>query len=142
VNESRSLIRNSVRSSESEWLAWSTSILNMNTWSKGGRPPFMRSERGTARARSGRKSSKPTMALRRSRLPPFDRERAKALVEIEKPGLTVHRQPALPPTSIRPRIAETREVHGGLYLPGRSSGADHYSEVTDPTRACSILRLR
>jgi hypothetical protein len=33
MNDRRSLIRYSVRSSESEWLAWRTKTLNIRTWS-------------------------------------------------------------------------------------------------------------
>ena len=71
MNESRSLIRNSVRSSDSEWLACRIRIFHMNTWSNAGRPPFEPSERGTARARSGRNASKSTIAFSRSRASPF-----------------------------------------------------------------------
>ena len=39
MNDSRSLIRNSVRSSERLFVAWMTRILNIITGSKGGRPP-------------------------------------------------------------------------------------------------------
>ena len=60
-----------MRSSDSEWLAWRISTLNMKTRSNGGRPPFDPSERGTARARSSRNSSKSTMRLNRSSAPPL-----------------------------------------------------------------------
>jgi len=66
MNDSRSRIRYSVRSSDRLWLACSTSVLNISTWSKGGRPPFARSERGTARSRSARNNSKSTTAFSRS----------------------------------------------------------------------------
>src|SRR5215217_6451976 len=70
MNESRSLIRNSARSSDRLWLACRISTRNISTWSKGGRPPRERSARGTALSRSGRKSSKstrPGQATRRYR---------------------------------------------------------------------------
>ena len=71
MNESRSLIRNSARSSDRLWLACRISTRNISTWSKGGRPPRERSARGTALSRSGRKSSKSTKPFSRSSVSPF-----------------------------------------------------------------------
>ena len=44
MNDRRSLIRNSVRSSERVLAAWITRILNIITGSNGGRPPCEPSE--------------------------------------------------------------------------------------------------
>ena len=44
MNESRSLIRYSVRSSDSVLIVWITSTLNISTGSIGGRPPLRPSE--------------------------------------------------------------------------------------------------
>src|SRR4029077_10316840 len=43
INDRRSLMRNSARSSERLLVAWMTKILNISTGSKGGRPPSVRS---------------------------------------------------------------------------------------------------
>jgi hypothetical protein len=71
MNERRSLIRNSVRSSDRLWLACRISAFHMNTRSNGGRPLLEPSERATARARSGRHSSKSTIAFSRSSVSPL-----------------------------------------------------------------------
>src|SRR5687768_8624517 len=98
MNESRSLIRNSVRSSDRLWLACTISTLNISTWSKGGRPPRERSARGTALSRSGRKSSKSTKPFSRSSA--LRRKLLQTLLNIEEPGLTPH---PTPPFAIRSR---------------------------------------
>ncbi len=86
MKESLSVIRNSVRSSDSEWLAWRISTLNMKTRSNGGRPPFDPSERDTERARSSRNSSKSTMRLNRAPRVALGREILLTLIDVEKPG--------------------------------------------------------
>ena len=57
MNDSRSLIRNSARSSERLFWAWITRILNIITGSNGGRPPFEPSPYLRAVSSSGRNIS-------------------------------------------------------------------------------------
>jgi transposase len=71
MNDSRSFIRYSQRSSDNVCIACSNSTLNISTWSNAGRPPFDPSARGTARSRSGRNTSKSTSSLRRSSASPL-----------------------------------------------------------------------
>src|ERR1700756_2220915 len=71
MNDKRSLIRYSQRSSERACMVCRISTLSMNTQSYGSRPPFDRSARGTAASRSERKISKLTKLLMRSRSSPL-----------------------------------------------------------------------
>ena len=66
MNDRRSLIRNSVRSSERLLAAWITRTLNINTEWNGGRPPCEPSEYANASNKSGRKISKSTAAVKPS----------------------------------------------------------------------------
>ena len=86
MNDSRSLIRYSVRSSDRLWLACRIRTLNISTWSNGGRPPFERSDRGTARSRSARNTSKSTTAFSRSEVVALGRKLLQPLVNIEEPA--------------------------------------------------------
>src|SRR4051794_16313728 len=114
MNESRSLIRNSVRSSDSEWLACRIRIFHMNTWSNAGRPPFEPSERGTARARSGRNASKSTIAFSESIA--LRGEFLQALINIEEAHLTSHRPTPDSPTSRESQRNKNNQVLGGVQL--------------------------
>src|ERR1700730_13245746 len=61
-NDSRSLIRNSARSSERLFVVLRTRILNIITGSNGGRPPCVPSEEVSAAFSSGRNASNSTAA--------------------------------------------------------------------------------
>ena len=117
MNESRSLIRNSVGSSDSEWLAWRISTLNMNTRSNGGRPPWThpsgarhgRGRPGTAR---NRRCGSTAPARRPWPRDPSDAHRRR------KTGLTAHRSTSPTADAITPRSRSNREVLGGVQLEG------------------------
>ena len=64
-------MRYSQRSSDSPCIACSSRILNISTWSKAGRPPFVPSARGTACSSSARNIVKSTSTAIRSRSSPF-----------------------------------------------------------------------
>ena len=118
MKESLSLIRNSVLSSDKEWLAWITSTLNMKTRSNGGRPPF--AVLGAVRARHGAGKVRAEQLEVDYRAQPLQRvvlgrQRLQPLVEVEEPGLTQH-HPSPSPHPITPQDASRREVLGGPQL--------------------------
>src|SRR3954469_23983440 len=119
MNESRSLIRNSVRSSDSEWLACRIRIFHMNTWSNAGRPPFEPSERGTARARSGRKRLEIYNRVQPLESIALRGELLQALINIEEAHLTSHRPTPDSPTSRESQRNENNQVLGGVQFCSR-----------------------
>lgn len=113
MNESRSLIRNSVRSSDSEWLAWRTSTLNMNTRSNGGRPPL-----GPVRTRHGTGEVVPEQFEINDAAQPLQRvalgrEILQTLIDVEKTRLTAHHSTSQADDAITSRNPSNREVFGG-----------------------------
>ena len=86
MNESRSLIRNSARSSERLFCAWMTRILNIITGSNGGRPPFAPSPYPSAVSSSGRNISKSTTAANASSWSPMSLSRLSRSSTSNSPG--------------------------------------------------------
>src|SRR5436190_21530925 len=93
MNESRSLIRNSVRSSDRLWLACRISTLNISTCSKGGRPPRERSARGTAPFQIRPEKLKLHQTIQPLERVALGRKLVQTLLDIEEPGLTPHPTP-------------------------------------------------
>jgi hypothetical protein len=63
MNDSRSLIRYSQRSSDCVFMARSNRTFNISTWSNAGRPPFIPFDGGTTYSRSKRNISKSTNSV-------------------------------------------------------------------------------
>src|SRR4051794_34971881 len=117
MNESRSLIRNSVRSSDSEWLACRVRIFHMNTWPNAGRPPFEPSDLSAgppAQDRAGTPRNLQSRSAAREHRP--SRRAPSGLINIEEAHLTSHRPTPDSPTSRESQRNENNQVLGGVQL--------------------------
>src|ERR1700756_5530754 len=118
MNDKRSLIRYSQRSSERACMVCRISTLSMNTQSYGSRPPFDRSARGTAASRSERKISKLTKLLMRSRSSPLADNSRKRSSMSKTPAIRPA-MPALPfeDHGLNQASTDSAIVFGGVQLP-------------------------
>ena len=117
MNESRSLIRNSVRSSDRLFCAWITRILNIITASKAGRPPFRRSAYANAASR-GSENLKIHRRHIGFKLITQITQPLKPFINVEKASLSRHREsPLRPSTGERNQInTEQHQVFRGVQL--------------------------
>ena len=120
MNDRRSLIRNSVRSSERVLAAWITRILNIITGSNGGRPPCDAVRIGQRPRQLGPENLEIDRRRESQQLIAEIAQPLQPLVDVEKSRLPTHRStPALPDASESDRN-EIREVFGSAQLQKKS----------------------